>query len=118
MPPYFETFEPPFFLQPDERFAELGFTGEVFDFSASITDDALEKRIQDRFEAFYRIDLSGVRATVTNREVTLDGIVEDERVRKLAETTCDNTPHVRAVKNLLKIKSVDGRPGAQKADEF
>lgn len=116
MVPYFEKFDAPYPLNTHRDF----FGHELADSNLKIQaapppDEVLEQQIKDRLEALCHIDFFNIKVSVKNREVTLEGFIDDDRLGQHVEKICDNTPYVRAVKNILEVKSGFARSGAEKA---
>ncbi|MDQ3950889.1 MAG: BON domain-containing protein, partial [Gemmatimonadota bacterium] len=82
------------------------------------SDERIREDINDRLTWHPDIDASDVEVRVENGEVTLSGVVEDRRAKRLAADIADEVAGVEDVHNQLKVRHgfLAGVTG-EKADE-
>ena len=82
------------------------------------SDDRIREDVNDRLTAHPDIDASEIEVRVQNGEVTLSGVVEDRRTKRMAEDAIEEIAGVDDVHNQLKVRHgfLAGLTG-EKADE-
>jgi hypothetical protein len=82
------------------------------------SDERIREEVNDRLTWHPDIDASEIEVTVENAEVTLTGVVEDRRAKRLAADLADDVLGVQDVHNQLKVRHgfLAGLTG-EKADE-
>jgi hypothetical protein len=68
------------------------------------SDDRIREDVSDRLEQHGEIDASEIEVRVSMGEVTLEGIVEDRRTKRMAEDLVENCPGVKQVHNRLRVQ--------------
>lgn len=71
----------------------------------SRSDERIREDVNDRLLEHGEIDASDVVVTVSDREVTLEGIVDDKRTKRLAEDIAESVSGVRDVHNRLRVEA-------------
>jgi osmotically-inducible protein OsmY len=71
------------------------------------SDDRVREDVCDRLMADPRIDASEVTVSVRSGEVTLEGTVDERRVKRCAEDVAESVSGVRQVHNRLTVQSRD-----------
>jgi hypothetical protein len=66
--------------------------------------EAIREDVCERLTRHGRLDATGIRVTVEDGEVTLDGTVESRSAKRMAEDTAESVPGVRDVHNRLRIR--------------
>ena len=67
------------------------------------SDERIREDVNDALEVHGDIDATDVSVTVSEREVTLEGIVQDRRTKRLAEDAAASVSGVRDVHNHLRV---------------
>jgi osmotically-inducible protein OsmY len=67
------------------------------------SDDRIREDVNERLTIDPRIDASDIDVRVQNGEVTLSGLVDDRRTRRLAEEIIEDLPGVRDVRNDIRV---------------
>lgn len=82
------------------------------------SDDRIREDVNDRLTAHPDIDATEIEVRVQNGEVTLTGVVEDRRTKRMAEDAIEDVIGVDDVHNQLKVRHgfLAGLTG-EKADE-
>jgi hypothetical protein len=82
------------------------------------SDDRIREDVNDRLTAHPDIDASEIEVRVQSGEVTLTGVVEDRRTKRMAEDAIEDVTGVDDVHNQLKVRHgfLAGLTG-EKADE-
>ncbi|HEV7734494.1 MAG TPA: BON domain-containing protein [Candidatus Binatia bacterium] len=75
------------------------------------SDDRIREDACDALTADSHIDASNVTVRVEAGEVTLDGTVEDRRMKRRAEDCVEELPGVRQVHNRLVVQTASEQPG-------
>jgi BON domain-containing protein len=75
------------------------------------SDERIREDVSDRLWADPWIDASEMTVTVTNGEVTLEGIVDDRLAKRLAENVAESCIGVRDVHNRLRLRPREGGAG-------
>jgi osmotically-inducible protein OsmY len=73
--------------------------------SFTMSDERLRERVCEALTDDHDVDASDIDVTVKDGEVTLTGIVEDRRAKRLAEDCADSVRGVRDVQNQLRIRA-------------
>jgi hypothetical protein len=67
------------------------------------SDERIREEVNDWLREHGEIDATNVTVGVTNREVTLEGTVEDRRMKRLAEDVAESVRGVADVHNRLRV---------------
>jgi BON domain-containing protein len=68
------------------------------------SDDRIREDVSDRLEQHGEIDATEIEVRVENGEVTLEGTVEDRRMKRLAEDVVEDCPGVKQVHNRIRVQ--------------
>ncbi|HEX9305524.1 MAG TPA: BON domain-containing protein [Thermoanaerobaculia bacterium] len=68
------------------------------------SDERIREDVSDRLEQHGEIDATEIEIRVSNGEVTLEGVVEDRRMKRMAEDLVENCPGVKQVHNRLRVQ--------------
>jgi osmotically-inducible protein OsmY len=99
---YYETFEPPFFMDSIRTYDTLKVNNQAYDRN----DHDVVADIQDHFTQLMGIDTSYVDVSVSHGIVTLKGHVVSQRVKKFLESVAGNALGVRGVRSALSYGGV------------
>ena len=66
-------------------------------------DERIHEDVSERLMDDGRIDATNIEVTVTDSEVTLSGVVESRRIKRLAEDIAESVRGVRDVHNHLRV---------------
>lgn len=84
--------------------------------------ESIREEICERLTRHGQVDARGIRVTVENGEVTLEGTVKTRREKRLAEDILENISGLRDIHNRLRIDQPQGvqgsagTPGASRDD--
>lgn len=81
------------------------------------SDDRLKEMICERLMDDPNIDASEITVEVRNREVTLDGIVDDRRVKYEVEELIERCGGVKDVKNQLRVRARGSESGDDRSTQ-
>jgi osmotically-inducible protein OsmY len=70
----------------------------------SRSDDRIREDVSDRLTEDWHIDASNIEVTVSNGEVTLNGMVDSRDAKRHAEDLTDSVSGVRHVQNNLRVQ--------------
>jgi hypothetical protein len=68
------------------------------------SDERIREDVNERLADNADLDATDIEVSVSQREVTLEGKVEDRRAKRLAEDIAEAVPGVQDVHNHLKVK--------------
>jgi osmotically-inducible protein OsmY len=77
------------------------------------SDERLREEVSDRLTEDHEVDASRLNVRVKDGEVTLEGAVDDRRMKRKAEDVAEGVMGVKQVHNQLRVEKPDG--GAQGA---
>lgn len=82
-------------------------------------DERIHEDVVERLVRHHDIDATDVEVVVTGGEVTLKGMVESRRERRLAEDIVEDVFGVKNVQNLIKVRQMVGldRPSSAPGEE-
>jgi hypothetical protein len=67
------------------------------------SDERIHEDVNDRLLEHGEIDATEIDVSVSDREVTLEGVVDDKRTKRLAEDVAESVRGVRDVHNRLRV---------------
>jgi osmotically-inducible protein OsmY len=77
------------------------------------SDDRIKEDVCDRLMQHGQIDASEMTVDVQNREVTLNGTVNNRKAKRMAEDMAESVPGVTNVHNQLKVRQEEHRGRSQ-----
>lgn len=74
------------------------------------SDERIQDDVCERLTRHGNLDASGIRVSVRDGEVTLDGSVDNRRAKRLAEDVAESAFGVRDVQNRLRVRELPQAP--------
>lgn len=81
-----------------------------------MSDERLKERVCEALSDDHDVDASDIDVAVKNGEVTLTGVIDDRRAKRLAEECVEGVRGVRDVHNQLRLRANSG-PSTQPSSE-
>jgi osmotically-inducible protein OsmY len=74
------------------------------------SDERIAEEVNQRLTDHPYVDPSGIEVAVQDGEVTLTGVVDERRAKRLAEDIAASVSGVRDVHNRLRVQEAAARP--------